>query len=120
MKVEHLLLLTLQEKNKEGHFQAFKILIYASSVSSIYVCCWCNAGEPNSVSVDSETLRLALSPVSPGSTYEVRVMSVLGRGESDSIQDTVTTCKLPIVSRESDIRSWGLIYKALIVEHAYA
>uniref|UniRef100_A0A673ING9 Tenascin-X-like n=1 Tax=Sinocyclocheilus rhinocerous TaxID=307959 RepID=A0A673ING9_9TELE len=51
------------------------------------------AGEPISVSVDSESVHLALSPMSPGSTYEVRVMSVLGRDESDSIQDTVTTCR---------------------------
>ncbi len=66
------------------------------------------AGEPISVSVNSETARLTLSPVSPGSTYEVRVMSVLGRDESDSIQDTVTTCKLPIISRESDIENQWL------------
>uniref|UniRef100_A0A8C1ZTC4 Tenascin n=1 Tax=Cyprinus carpio TaxID=7962 RepID=A0A8C1ZTC4_CYPCA len=52
-------------------------------------------GEPNSVSVDSETVHLALSPVSPGSTYEVRVMSLLGQDESDSIQDTVTTLPDP-------------------------
>lgn len=55
------------------------------------------AGEPISVSVDSETVHLALSAMSPGSTYEVRVMSVLGQDESDSIQDTVTTCKSPII-----------------------
>ncbi|XP_016430775.1 tenascin-X-like isoform X1 [Sinocyclocheilus rhinocerous] len=52
-------------------------------------------GEPISVSVDSESVHLALSPMSPGSTYEVRVMSVLGRDESDSIQDTVTTLPDP-------------------------
>ncbi|RXN17005.1 tenascin-like isoform X2 [Labeo rohita] len=52
-------------------------------------------GEPISVSVDSETVRLALSPMSPGSTYEVRVMSVLGQDESNSIQDTVTTSPDP-------------------------
>ncbi|KAK2887356.1 hypothetical protein QQF64_013523 [Cirrhinus molitorella] len=52
-------------------------------------------GEPISVSVDSETARLALSPMTPGSTYEVRVMSVLGQDESDSIQDTVTTLPDP-------------------------
>uniref|UniRef100_A0A8C0Y5G3 Tenascin XB n=1 Tax=Cyprinus carpio carpio TaxID=630221 RepID=A0A8C0Y5G3_CYPCA len=33
--------------------------------------------------------------MSPGSTYEVRVMSVLGQDESDSIQDTVTTLPDP-------------------------
>ncbi|XP_059366109.1 tenascin isoform X1 [Carassius carassius] len=52
-------------------------------------------GEPISVSVDSETLQLALSRMSPGSTYEVHVMSVLGQDESDSIQDTVTTLPDP-------------------------
>ncbi|XP_057210390.1 tenascin [Triplophysa rosa] len=51
--------------------------------------------EPISVSVDSETVHQTLSPVSPGSTYEVRVMSVLGRDESDSIKDTVTTLPDP-------------------------
>ncbi|XP_056335187.1 tenascin [Danio aesculapii] len=48
-------------------------------------------GEPISVSVDSETLRLDLSSRAPGSTYEVRVMSVLGQDESDPITDSVTT-----------------------------
>ncbi|XP_048057024.1 tenascin isoform X1 [Megalobrama amblycephala] len=48
-------------------------------------------GEPISVSVNSETLRLDLSSMSPGSTYEVSVMSVLGQDESDSIKGTVTT-----------------------------
>ncbi|XP_056092486.1 tenascin [Rhinichthys klamathensis goyatoka] len=52
-------------------------------------------GEPVSVSVDSETLRLDLAPVSPGSSYEVSVASVLGRDESDSITDTVTTLPDP-------------------------
>ncbi|XP_016108002.1 tenascin-X-like [Sinocyclocheilus grahami] len=52
-------------------------------------------GEPISVSVDSESVHLALSPMSPGSTYEVRVMSVLGQDESDSIQDTATTLPDP-------------------------
>lgn len=48
-------------------------------------------GEPISVSVDSETLRLDVSSRAPGSTYEVRVVSVLGQDESDPITDTVTT-----------------------------
>lgn len=62
------------------------------------------AGEPISVSVDSETVRLTLSPVSPGSTYEVRVMSVLGQDESDSIKDAVTTRKFPhIINIEKDV-----------------
>ncbi|KAA0710737.1 Tenascin [Triplophysa tibetana] len=52
-------------------------------------------GEPISVSVDSETVHQTLSPVSPGSIYEVRVMSVLGQDESDSIKDTVTTLPDP-------------------------
>ncbi|XP_056597584.1 tenascin isoform X2 [Triplophysa dalaica] len=52
-------------------------------------------GEPISVSVDSETVNQTLSPLSPGSTYEVRVMSVLGQDESDSIKDTVTTLPDP-------------------------
>lgn len=65
------------------------------------------AGEPISVSVDSETVRLALSPMSPGSTYEVRVMSVLGQDESNSIQDTVTTCKLPVILENSSKSNIG-------------
>lgn len=52
-------------------------------------------GEPISVSVDSETVHLTLSPVSPGSTYEVHVMSVRGQDESDSVKDTVTTLPDP-------------------------
>ncbi|XDV35045.1 hypothetical protein PO909_005091, partial [Leuciscus waleckii] len=52
-------------------------------------------GEPVSVSVDSETLRLDLTPVSPGSSYEVSVTSVLGQDESDPITDTVTTLPDP-------------------------
>ncbi|XP_039536350.1 tenascin-X [Pimephales promelas] len=52
-------------------------------------------GEPVSVSVDSETLRLDLAPVSPGSSYEVSVASVLGQDESDPITDTATTLPDP-------------------------
>jgi len=55
------------------------------------------AGEPISVSVNSETLRLDLSSMSPGSTYEVSVMSVLGQDESDSIKGTVTTCEFHVI-----------------------
>ncbi|XP_051991480.1 tenascin isoform X1 [Xyrauchen texanus] len=52
-------------------------------------------GEPISVTVDSDTARLALSSMPPGSSYEVSVMSLLGQDESDSIKDTVTTLPDP-------------------------
>ncbi|XP_065146975.1 tenascin isoform X3 [Paramisgurnus dabryanus] len=48
-------------------------------------------GKPISVSVDSKTIHVALSKLSPGSTYEVSVRSMLGQEESDTIKDIVTT-----------------------------
>lgn len=48
-------------------------------------------GEPVSVSVDSNNSTLGLSRLSPGSTYEINVISVLGLDESDPIGDLVTT-----------------------------
>lgn len=48
-------------------------------------------GEPISVSVDSSSSDLALKKLSPGSTYEVSVISVLRLDESDAIKDFVTT-----------------------------
>lgn len=44
-----------------------------------------------SVSVDSNNSTLGLSRLSPGSTYEINVISVLGLDESDPIGDLVTT-----------------------------
>ncbi|KAM6974905.1 LOW QUALITY PROTEIN: tenascin-like [Tautogolabrus adspersus] len=48
-------------------------------------------GEPVSVSVDSGDSTLGLSKLSPGSTYEVSIISVLGLDESDPLKDFVTT-----------------------------
>ncbi|XP_068592984.1 tenascin-like isoform X2 [Cebidichthys violaceus] len=52
-------------------------------------------GEPVSVSVDSDDSSLGLSKLSPGSSYEVSVISVLGLDESDPIKDSVTTLPDP-------------------------
>lgn len=43
------------------------------------------------MSVDSKNSSLGLSRLSPGSTYEINVISVLGLDESDPIGDLVTT-----------------------------
>lgn len=48
-------------------------------------------GEPVSVSLDSEDSILDLSKLSPGSSYEVSVISILGLDESDPIKDSVMT-----------------------------
>ncbi|KAK9527119.1 hypothetical protein VZT92_015779 [Zoarces viviparus] len=52
-------------------------------------------GEPLSVSVDSDDSTLGLSTLSPGSSYEVSVISVLGLDESDPIKGFVTTLPDP-------------------------
>ncbi|XP_034561284.1 tenascin [Notolabrus celidotus] len=52
-------------------------------------------GEPVSVSVDSGDSNLPLSKLSPGSTYEVSIISVLGLDESDPLKDSVTTLPDP-------------------------
>ncbi|XP_067112422.1 tenascin [Osmerus mordax] len=52
-------------------------------------------GEPVSVAVGSEDSTLGLAKLSPGSTYEVSVISVLGLDESDPINDFVTTLPDP-------------------------
>lgn len=43
------------------------------------------------MSVDSNNSTLGLSRLSPGSTYEINVISVLGLDESDPIGDLVAT-----------------------------
>ncbi|KAM6899365.1 tenascin-like [Xenentodon cancila] len=48
-------------------------------------------GEPVSVTVDSEDSSLDLSQLSPGSTYEVTIISTLGLDESDPIKDNAMT-----------------------------
>ncbi|XP_056154029.1 LOW QUALITY PROTEIN: tenascin-X [Lampris incognitus] len=48
-------------------------------------------GEPVSVSVGSEDSTLDLSQLTPGSTYEISVLSVLGLDESDALQDVAMT-----------------------------
>ncbi|XP_051811080.1 tenascin isoform X2 [Acanthochromis polyacanthus] len=48
-------------------------------------------GEPVSVTVDSEDSNLGLSELSPGSSYEVTVISTLGLDESNPIKDFVMT-----------------------------
>uniref|UniRef100_A0A8C8G3R7 Tenascin XB n=1 Tax=Oncorhynchus tshawytscha TaxID=74940 RepID=A0A8C8G3R7_ONCTS len=52
-------------------------------------------GEPLSATVDSGDSTLALSKLSPGSSYEVSVISVLGLDESDAIKDLVMTLPDP-------------------------
>ncbi|XP_036417896.1 tenascin [Colossoma macropomum] len=52
-------------------------------------------GEPVSVTADSTDSSLALSKLSPGSSYEVSVISVLGLDESDSIGDIALTLPDP-------------------------
>ncbi|GAA6232593.1 tenascin-X isoform X2 [Lates japonicus] len=52
-------------------------------------------GEPVSVSLDSEDSILDLSKLSPGSSYEVSVISILGLDESDPIKDSVMTLPDP-------------------------
>ncbi|CAJ1082867.1 tenascin-like isoform X1 [Xyrichtys novacula] len=52
-------------------------------------------GEPVSVSVDSGDSSVGLSKLSPGSTYEVNIISVLGLDESDPLKDVVTTLPDP-------------------------
>lgn len=49
------------------------------------------AGEPVSVSLDSKESTLSLSQLSPGSTYEVSVISILGLDESDPAKDAAMT-----------------------------
>ncbi|XP_071355605.1 tenascin-like isoform X4 [Trachinotus anak] len=58
-------------------------------------------GEPVSVSLDSEESTLNLSKLSPGSTYEVSVISILGLDESDPVKDFAAT--LP--DRPTDLRA---------------
>ncbi|XP_029023544.1 tenascin isoform X3 [Betta splendens] len=47
--------------------------------------------DPLSVSVDSQDSTLKLSQLSPGSSYEVSVVSLLGLDESDPIKEAVST-----------------------------
>ncbi|XP_036949295.1 tenascin [Acanthopagrus latus] len=52
-------------------------------------------GEPVSVSVDKDDSTLGLTQLSPGSTYEVSVISILGLDESDPIKDFAMTLPDP-------------------------
>ncbi|XP_060771439.1 tenascin isoform X2 [Neoarius graeffei] len=52
-------------------------------------------GEPISVTVDSSVSAIPLTKLSPGSSYEVSVISVLGLDESDPIKNFVTTLPDP-------------------------
>uniref|UniRef100_A0A3B3TWN2 Tenascin XB n=1 Tax=Poecilia latipinna TaxID=48699 RepID=A0A3B3TWN2_9TELE len=52
-------------------------------------------GEPVSVGVGSRDSTLDLAQLSPGSSYEVTVISTLGLDESDPIKDTVMTLPDP-------------------------
>ncbi|XP_046714990.1 tenascin isoform X3 [Silurus meridionalis] len=52
-------------------------------------------GEPISVTVGSGISTLALTKLSPGSTYEVTIISVLGLDESDPIKDFIITLPDP-------------------------
>lgn len=50
-----------------------------------------HAGEPVSVSLDSKESTVGLSELSPGSSYEVSIISSLGLDESDPVKDFVMT-----------------------------
>uniref|UniRef100_A0A3B4H8U0 Tenascin XB n=1 Tax=Pundamilia nyererei TaxID=303518 RepID=A0A3B4H8U0_9CICH len=52
-------------------------------------------GEPVSVSLDSKDSTVGLSKLSPGSSYEVTVISTLGLDESDPVKDFVMTLPDP-------------------------
>ncbi|XP_047461489.1 tenascin isoform X2 [Mugil cephalus] len=52
-------------------------------------------GEPVSVSVDSQNSSLLLSQLSPGSSYEVNIISTLGLDESDPARDLAMTLPDP-------------------------
>ncbi|XP_034456486.1 tenascin-X isoform X1 [Hippoglossus hippoglossus] len=52
-------------------------------------------GEPVSVSLESEDSSVGLSQLSPGSTYEVSILSILGLDESDPVNDFVSTLPDP-------------------------
>ncbi|XP_061112042.1 tenascin-R-like [Conger conger] len=54
-----------------------------------------NEGEPVSVETDSQDSAVSLHELSPGSTYEVSVISLLGMDESDPIKDFVVTLPDP-------------------------
>ncbi|XP_072226871.1 tenascin-like [Leuresthes tenuis] len=58
-------------------------------------------GEPVSVSVGSEDSILDLSQLSPGSSYEVNIISTLGLDESDPIKDSVMTLPDPPTSLQA-------------------
>lgn len=62
------------------------------------------AGEPVSVSVGSDDSTLDLSQLSPGSSYEVSVISVLGLDESDPLKDLVVTREFPFSSESEPAR----------------
>ncbi|XP_076017912.1 uncharacterized protein LOC143009732 isoform X2 [Genypterus blacodes] len=52
-------------------------------------------GQPVSVSAGSEESTVGLSRLSPGSSYQVSIISILGLDESDPVQDFVTTLPDP-------------------------
>eukprot|EP00064_Thunnus_orientalis_P011648 superscaffoldBa00001700_g11679 len=58
-------------------------------------------GEPVSVSVDSSNSSLGLSQLSPGSSYEVNVISILGMDESDPVKDSVMTLPDPATNLQA-------------------
>lgn len=65
-------------------------------------------GEPVSVSLDSEDSTVGLSKLSPGSTYEVSVISILGLDESDPLKDLVMTREFG--SSNGQVSLYALIY----------
>ncbi|KAI1902388.1 hypothetical protein AGOR_G00044250 [Albula goreensis] len=52
-------------------------------------------GEPVSVAVDSQKSKIPLSQLTPGSSYEVNVISLQGLDESDPVKDFVSTLPDP-------------------------
>ncbi|KAG9335685.1 hypothetical protein JZ751_004337, partial [Albula glossodonta] len=52
-------------------------------------------GEPVSVAVDSQKSRIPLSQLTPGSSYEINVISLQGLDESDPVKDFVSTLPDP-------------------------
>ncbi|XP_064205039.1 tenascin-X-like isoform X5 [Anguilla rostrata] len=69
-------------------------------------------GEPISVAVDSKNSTVPLSQLSPGSTYEVSVISLLGLDESDPVKGLVVTLPDP----PTDLRAINVSHnKALLL-----
>ncbi|KAJ8267426.1 hypothetical protein COCON_G00125980 [Conger conger] len=70
-----------------------------------------NEGEPVSVETDSQDSAVSLHELSPGSTYEVSVISLLGMDESDPIKDFVVTLPDP----PSDLQATNVTHNTALL-----